>query len=249
VDRSTIARRLAVAGCVRPQDEAHELATAAPDDRVLEGWVRRRERGEPLAWIVGSVSFCGRRIDVERGVYVPRPQTEALARRAVDLLPASGFAADLCTGSGAIAVHLIHASRSVRVVGTDIDLVAVGCARRNGVPAIRTTLGAALRERSFDVVTAVAPYVPTDEIRLLPDDVRRHEPRGALDGGRDGLDVVRGVVAHAARLLRPGGWLLTEVGGDQDAQLAPTLAAHGFANAQPWFDDEGDLRGIAVRRR
>jgi release factor glutamine methyltransferase len=97
------------------------------------------------------------------------------------------------------------------------------------------------------VVTAVAPYVPTRELQLLPADVQRYEPRLALDGGADGLDLVRLVVQAGSRLLRPGGWLLTEVGGDQDRVLAPVLEAAGFDRSSPWFDAEGDLRGVAAR--
>jgi release factor glutamine methyltransferase len=93
----------------------------------------------------------------------------------------------------------------------------------------------------------VAPYVPTGDIRLLPADVQRYEPRLALDGGNDGLDLVRRIVGAAARLLRPGGWLLVELGGDQDRALSPTLATHGFDFAEAWFDEDGDLRGLAAQ--
>ena len=97
------------------------------------------------------------------------------------------------------------------------------------------------------MVTAVAPYVPTGELRLLPADVRRYEPRIALDGGEDGLAVVRRVVSAGARLLRGGGWLLLEIGGDQDRELTPTLDANGFTSIDPWFDEDGDLRGVAAQ--
>ena len=103
------------------------------------------------------------------------------------------------------------------------------------------------RAERFDVVTAVAPYVPTAAIALLPADVQRYEPRVALDGGTDGLDLVRRVVVAAGDLLRAGGWLLLEVGGDQDRVLAPTLAANGFDATTGWWDDDGDLRGLATR--
>ena len=105
-----------------------------------------------------------------------------------------------------------------------------------------------LRRGGFDVVTAVAPYVPTDDLRFLPADVQRYEPRLALDGGEDGLVLVRHVVRAAGELLRSGGWLLTEIGGDQDDRLAPALAAAGFDPAEPWYDEDDDLRGIAARR-
>jgi release factor glutamine methyltransferase len=134
------------------------------------------------------------------------------------------------------------------VVGVDIDARAVACARRNRVPAVVDDLGQSLRNGVFDVVTAIPPYVPTGDLRLLPADVQRYEPRQALDGGSDGLDVVRRVVAAATRLLRDGGWLLLEVGGDQDVLLAATLDRCGFDETDRWFDEDGDLRGLAVRR-
>ena len=97
------------------------------------------------------------------------------------------------------------------------------------------------------MVTAVAPYVPTGELRLLPADVQRYEPERALDGGDDGLRLVRRVVAAAARLLRAGGWLLVELGGRQDLALLPTLDAHGFEAVRTWTDEDGDLRGLEAQ--
>jgi len=242
-----VVERLRAAGCVRAEDEAAELLAAAPDDDTLDAWLARREQGEPLPWITGTTRFCARTIHVDAGVYVPRFQSEDLARRAAAVLPAHGRAVDLCTGAGAIAAHLrASVPRSV-VIGVDVDTRAVACARRNGVLAVVGDVDAPLRERAFDVVTAVAPYVPTDELAYLPADVQRHEPRLALDGGDDGLAVVRRVVGAAERLLRPGGWLLTELGGDQDVRLATALEP--FTRVAPWYDDEGDLRGIAALRR
>ena len=246
--RDELVARLRAAGCVAAEDEARQLETAAPDHPTLERWIARREQGEPFAWVTGTTSFCGRQVRVDPGVYVPRPHTEELARRAaVALASAPGRAVDLCTGSGAVAAHLMAASPGTTVVGVDIDPVAVRCARRNGVRAIVGGVDAPLLSRSFDVVTAVAPYVPTGEIRFLPADVQRHEPHRALDGGEDGLDLVRRVVAAAARLLRSAGWLFVELGGEQDAALAPTLDQHGFTALSTWSDVDGDLRGLAAR--
>ena len=245
-----VVRRLAAAGCVRPEDEATALRTAAPDQATLAAWVVRREQGEPLAWITGTTLFCGHTLHVEPGVYVPRPQTEELARRAATILGAGGLrAADLCTGAGAIAVHLRAAVPTASVMGVDVDPGAVRCARRNGIPAIVDDVGHALRAGAFDLVTAVPPYVPTAQLALLPSDVQRFEPRRALDGGPDGLDVARRIVASAARLLRPGGWLLLEVGADQDRVLEPALDAAGFGAVSTWADDDGDLRGLVARTR
>ena len=254
VSFTDVIARLRDAGCVAAEREASELAAAATNDGVLESWVRRRERGEPLAWITGTTVFCGRRIFVDPGVYVPRPQSERLARRAAGLLPATTWpatssAVDLCTGAGAIAMHLAAERPQATVVGVDIEAHAVRCARRNGVVTVRADVEAPLRDAAFDLVTAVAPYVPTSELRLLPEDVRRYEPRLALDGGDDGLRVLRRIVRSAARLLRSGGWLLVELGGQQDGALGPVLRENGFAHDAPWFDDDGDLRGLAAELR
>lgn len=256
-----LVRRLAAAGCVAPEGEAAEFVAAAPGGRVPESWLARREAGEPLAWIVGSVRFAGLRLRAVPGVYVPRPQTEALARRAAALLPPGGRALDLCTGIGAVAAHLRAAVPGTFVVGVDIDERAARAALANGVPTVVGDLdgarspirraGAGRRggDPGFDVVTAVAPYVPSDEVALLPAEVQAYEPRRALDGGADGLASVRRVAEVAATRLRSGGWLLVEVGGGQDRLLAPDLAALGFVHLDPWHDEEGDLRGVAARVR
>jgi release factor glutamine methyltransferase len=241
--------QLRAAGCVAAEEEADELLAAAPDGPVLEQWVVRRERGEPLAWITGSLQFCGHRVLVDPGVYVPRIQSEELARRAAALLPADGGrAVDLCTGAGAIAAHLVAAVPTAVVIGTDIDPASVRCARRNGVCGLVADLDEPLCGRMFDIVTAVPPYVPTAGLRYLPVDVQTYEPAPALDGGPDGLHLARRVVASASRLLRDGGWLLVELGGDQDRGLSPTLDGFGFEPAEPWFDEDDDLRGLAARR-
>jgi release factor glutamine methyltransferase len=242
--------RLTAAGCVAAIEEAAELLAAAPDEPTLEAWLCRREQGEPLAWITNTVLFCGHRLHVAPGVYVPRIQSEELAHRAAALLTENGRAVDLCTGVGAVAAHLMAAVPTAEVVGLDVDVRAAACARRNGVPTAVADLAEAVRgHERFDVITAVTPYVPTEEVRLLSADVQRYEPRVALDGGADGLELVRRVIAAATRLLRPAGWLLVEVGADQDVALAPTLAAAGLGRVTSWRDDDDDLRGIAAQRQ
>ncbi len=167
----------------------------------------------------------------------------------VALLPEGGAALDVCTGAGAIAAHLAAEVPSATVIGVDIDPRAVGCARRNGVLAVVGDLVAPIRDAPrFDLITAVAPYVPTEAIAFLPADVQRHEPRLALDGGADGTEVVGRIVSAAGRLLRPGGHLLVEIGGEQHASLLDPLAAAGFGEAAPWVDEDGDLRGLVALR-
>jgi release factor glutamine methyltransferase len=233
---------------VAADEEADDLIAAAPDSRTLDRWVNRREQGEPLAWITGTIRFCDLLLAVDRGVYVPRPQSEELARRAARLLGRTGGrAVDLCTGAGPVARHLSDRVPSALVLGVDVDPRAVACARRNGVHAVCGDLGASLCPSAFDLVTAVAPYVPTAAIDLLPSDVRRYEPHLALDGGDDGLEILRRVVRSASRLLRPEGWLLLELGGVQDVSLTADLLACGFGPPTVWRDEEGDLRGLATQ--
>ena len=241
-----MADRLRAAGCLAPEEEAAELLASGPDPGVLADWVCRREAGEPLAWITGRTTFCGRTVFVDPGVYVPRPHSEELVRRAAALL-GSGRAVDLCTGSGAVAASLAGSAPRAGVLGVDLDARAVACARRNGVAVIQADLGVPLASSAFDVVTAVAPYVPAADLAFLPRDVLRYEPMAALEGGADGLEVVRRVVSCAARILRPGGWLLLELGGRQHELLRAVLDDHGFTGVVTWEDEEGDLRGLAAR--
>jgi release factor glutamine methyltransferase len=240
------------AGCLAPREEAAELIAAARGDRrALSDLIARRSAGEPLAWLVGSTVFCGERLAVCPGVFVPRPQSEALALEAVSRLPRRGLAVDLCTGCGAVAVALSRARPEARVLATEVDPVAAACARGNGVDIYAGDMAAPLPTSvhgRVDVVTAVVPYVPSDELRLLARDVVAYEPRRALDGGADGTDLLRRAVVEAAVLLRPGGSLLLELGGRQADLLGPVLAEHGYSEVRLLLDEEGDLRGLACRR-
>ena len=235
-----------------PDDEAHELLAATHDLAELEALVLRREQGEPLAWLTGGVRFCGHWIEVDREVYVPRWQSEEMARAAGQRLAARGrgaVALDLCTGAGALASHLKRSSPSSLVLGVDIDLVAAQCAARNGVAVLVGDLGDALSSGWADVITAVAPYVPTKELRFLPSDVQRFEPRVALDGGGDGLAIVRRVIESAARLLKLGGELFVELGGDQAASASRALIHTGFEEIDLHVDEDGDLRWLRATKR
>jgi release factor glutamine methyltransferase len=207
----------------------------------------RRLAGEPLAWITGRTDFGGQSVLVHDGVYVPRWQSTALARRAGARLPPDGRAIDLCTGTGAVAAALSEARPAARVVATDSDGRAVDCARSNGVEAYQGDLFAPvppeLRGRT-DVVVAVVPYVPSAELRLLPRDTLAFEDAAHYDGGPDGADLLRRVVIEAPGHLRRGGALLLELGGDQAEVLRPTLDHFGYGAIRTWSDDDGDLRGL-----
>ena len=237
--RDPLAERLAAAGFVAPEEEAAELRAAGGD---LDALAARRLTGEPLAWITGTTRFCGLELVVHPGVYVPRPQTELIAERAAALLPPTGTAIDACCGCGAIAAVLTAAHPDARVLAYDVDPRAVACARENGVDA-QVKQGAWPLVSPFDLVVAVAPYVPTDELRLLHRDTLAFEPALAYDGGDDGLDIVRQVVREAQRVLKPGGALVLELGRGQPEALGLDWPAEIL------LDEDGDVRGLVARRR
>jgi release factor glutamine methyltransferase len=243
---------LSRAGFIAAEQEAQELvARAAGDVELLDSLVARRLTGEPLAWITGKVTFCGIEIRVDPGVYVPRWQSEPLARRAVERLPATGVAIDLCTGSGAIARTLTTNRPGARVVASDIDERAVACATANGVEVYRGDLFAPLPGTlagHVDVVVGVVPYVPTSELPLLQRDTFAFESTLSYDGGVDGTDVLRRVVRDSPRFLRRSGALLLELGGDQADALGDELARLGYVDISLLVDEEGDVRGIESRR-
>jgi release factor glutamine methyltransferase len=247
-EHGALAALLADAGFVAAEEEAGLLvAGAAGDAELLAAMVERRLTGEPLAWIIGSVSFCGLAILVQPGVYVPRRQSEQLARRAVERLPANGRAIDLCTGAGAIAKTLAANRPTARVVASDIDERAAACARTNRVEVYHGDLFAPLPralEGRVDVVVGVVPYVPTAELPLLQRDTFAFESPLAYDGGDDGTGILRRVLTGSLRFLRPGGALLLELGGDQADLLGDELARLGYVAVTTLADDDGDVRGI-----
>ena len=246
--RRALTDQLASAGFLAAGEEAEQLVAFAGDDATaLAHAVERRLTGEPLAWITGSTFFCGHRITVEPGVYVPRGFSEQLAKRAVELLPPAGTAIDVCTGSGGIARALMLARPDARVVAADLDPAAVACARTNGVEAFVGDLFDGLPhdlEHSADVVVGVVPYVPTGELVRLQRDTFAFETHLAYDGGEGGLSVLRRVIAEAPRFLRRGGALLLEVGGDQDQALRQDLERHSYRGVTALVDEDGDTRGI-----
>jgi release factor glutamine methyltransferase len=246
--RAELTELLAGEGFVAAEEEADELlARAAGDAALLETLVERRLTGEPLAWITGSVVFCDLEIRVDPGVYVPRWQSEQLARRAAARLPAAGSAIDLCTGSGAIARTLMTYRPGARVVACDLDERAVACARSNSVEAYHGDLFEPLPDAlrgCADVVVGVVPYVPTPELAFLQRDTFAFESALSYDGGEDGTRYLRRVLSEARRFLRPGGALLLELGGEQAAALEADLARLGYVDRTVLVDEDGDVRGI-----
>jgi len=215
--------------------------------------VRRRAGGEPTAYLTGVREFAGHRFQVDARVLVPRPETELLLEAALAALPEGGAALDLGTGSGALAVSLALARPGARVTAVDLSADALAVARLNA-----GALGATLEllqgdlfaplpaDRRFDVIASNPPYVPSGEIAGLAREVRR-EPALALDGGPDGLAVLRRIVAEAPRWLRPGGALLLEMHESHLEPLPALCLAARFATAEARRDLAG-LPRLTVAR-
>ncbi len=254
----TLTARLRAAGCVFAEDEARLMIEAAPTPEALEAMAARRVAGLPLEHILGWAEFCGLRIAVAAGVFVPRRRTEFLVRQAAALLDArrmvpgadrpAPVVVDLCCGSGAVGTALaalagpaelhcaIELHSAIELHCADIDPAAVACARTNVLPLggevhegdLYAPLPPGLRGR-VRLLAVNAPYVPSADIETMPQEARVHEPRACLDGGADGLEVQRRVAAGAREWLMPGGHVLIETSRRQAAQTAGIFRRHGLA--------------------
>ena len=246
--------RLRAAGCVFAEDEAAVLRAAAGSPADLERMVRRRVSGEPLEVVVGFADFCGVRVQVDAGVFVPRARTALMVSVAVEHLRRGAgrprVVVDLCCGTGAVGLAVLSEVGDVELVASDVDPAAVACARRNVEPVGGTVVEGDLDEAlpldlrgRVDVMTCNAPYVPTGAIATMPPEARDHEHRVALDGGADGLAVVRRVVATAPRWLAPGGLVVVEVGAGQVDAACDAVVTAGL---RPAVVTDDELGAIAV---
>lgn len=234
-DFSDLVTRLRTAGCVFAEDEAALLVEAAETPAGLDLLAGRRVAGQPLEHVLGWAEFRGLRIAVDPGVFVPRRRTEWLVTQAVALTKPGAVVVDLGCGSGALGVALAAELGGIELYAADLDPAAARCARRN-VAAVGGTvyegdlfdpLPPGLRGR-VDVLLANMPYVPSEEIALMPPEARRHEATVALDGGTDGLDVIRRVADAAPSWLAPRGSVLVEVGERQVSRVTEAFTGSGL---------------------
>jgi release factor glutamine methyltransferase len=203
--------------------------------------VKRRRVREPVAYLLGEREFYGRKFRVDKRVLVPRPDTETLVEVALKRTRARSMsmrALDLCTGSGCVATTVGRERVTSHVLATDLSDDALAVARDNAlrlgaynVAFQRADLFAGIRG-PFDVITANPPYIPSAEIATLDADVRNFEPRGALDGGPDGLDLVRRVVDGARALLDDGGVLAVEIGSGQAGEARAYFERSGYVEVE-----------------
>lgn len=252
---SSVARRLRASGSVFAEDEARALLSAARTQADLVTMLDKRVCGVPIEHIIGWAEFCGQRVAVEPGVFVPRRRTEFLVRQAVALIRPGDVVVELCTGTGAVAAAIAAATDVGELHATDIDAAAVRNAARN-LDAGRVHRGdlfeplpTSLRAR-VNVVVANTPYVPTYEVERLPREARLHEPRRALDGGDDGLDIQRRAAAAAPEWLAAGGYLLMETSERQAPETIEIVGRSGLVPSLTRSDelDATVVVGVAAQR-
>lgn len=244
--------------------------------RRFEQALERRRAGECVAYILGRKEFRGLDFAVTADVLVPRPDTETLVEAALSLIdertraasPPPAALLDLCTGSGALAVTLKHERPALRVCASDISGKALVVARKNALKILQPMEGGELPilfiesdlfDRigkaavpdfpgpvRFDFIISNPPYVPTAVLAALAPEVRR-EPPLALNGGEDGLDLIRRIIAEAPPFLCPGGTLLMEADPDQIKTIARILESRGYSDIQIYRDLAGQMRVIGGR--
>lgn len=226
---------------------------------ILRPMVKRRAAREPLQHIVGTVDFHGVELIVSPAALVPRHETEQLVEAAVSLLGKESRASvlDVGTGTGAILLAIVHAIPGARGVGVDVSGGALELAKAN---AEKTGLAARIEFRqgdlfeamkpgeAFDLLVSNPPYIPTGEIPKLQPEVQQ-DPREALDGGADGLDVIRRLISQGATHLAPGGWLLIEIGHDQAPRVKPLLEENGWIEIRFVNDLQGIARIAQARKK
>ena len=208
------------------------------ESEALAGAVARRERHEPLQYIIGVWGFCGQEYEINEHTLIPRADTEVLVEEALKTLPRGARFADLCTGSGCIAVSTLCMRRDTGAVAVDLFPETLEVARRNalrnGVEDRVTFLRAdvlaplPLEAGQFDAILSNPPYIRTEVVETLAPELA-YEPRAALDGGADGLIFYRAILERHAALLKRDGFFLFEIGYDQGGDLDRLAAEHGFA--------------------
>ncbi len=231
-----------------------------PEIKAYRELVRRRAAYEPVAYITGRRYFWTLELYIDKGVLIPRPETELLVEHALKFLSTLDAAQprvlDIGTGSGAISLSLAADMPHLDIVALDASEQAAACAKAN---AARLQLPVKVEQAHFpdvctqdagcyDLIVSNPPYIPAGTIELLAPDIRDYEPRLALDGGPDGLEVYRRWIPHCARLLVPGGALMLEIGHDQGPGVTELLAASGFSDMEV-VADYAHLERVVICRK
>lgn len=226
---------------------------ASPEtERAYAALIARRRAREPLQYILGEAPFMGRMYKCRPGVLIPRFDTEILCRQALDRLQGGERVLDLCTGSGILAVEIACRFPLSRVTAADISPEALALAEENArthgaqVRFVQGDLYGPVEQQTFDMILSNPPYISREEMRDLQAEVRQ-EPPQALDGGKDGLDLYRRIVARAPEHLETGGWLLLEIGCRQAAAVTELMEKAGMCEISVYRDLNGLDRAVAGR--
>ena len=219
---------------------------------AYEQWLARRERREPLQYILGTQPFMGCMLAVSPAALIPRADTECLCEAALAVLKPGMRVLDLCTGTGALAIALKKHCPGAEVCASDLSEDALALAGenadRNGtdVRFFAGDLFTPLHGERFDLIVSNPPYIPRGELPGLQAEVR-FEPDMALDGGEDGLDFYRRIAAETPGYLNPGGWLMLEIGSTQAQDVSRLLQEHGFSEIKILPDLAGLDRVVGAR--
>ncbi len=240
---------------------AHALYTDASltisrkQQRTIDAMLNKRVQGRPVQYILGDQAFYGLSFKVSPHVLIPRPETELLVEKVLE--KAKDFAApsilDLCTGSGCIAVAIKSKLAKAAISASDISFFALWTARKNAqlnhtdVRFLKSNLFGQISGR-FDIIVTNPPYINQSDYAALDPKVRNFEPKGALLGGQDGLDLIRRIIRQAPEHLKAGGWLLMEMGHDQREAAERMMAENGFAEIQTFQDYSGFDRIVTGKK-
>lgn len=247
-----------VTGFSREYIYTHDPPLSEKQRNLLEGYVVRRLKGEPLQYITGRAGFYGREFSVGRGVLIPRPETEVLVEEAIKIIRSEGWEApavlDLCTGSGCVAITIGLEIPGADVTGVDISDEALGYAELNkklygaeNVRFLKGDLFMPVQKNRFDIILSNPPYVRSTEYRFLQREVREYEPEGALLAGKGGVDVIERILSEAPRYIMPHGYVLLEVGKGQAKEVKDIALRWGFIHVETVKDLSGIERVVVFR--
>ena len=226
------------------------------EERAYADLLQRRSRREPVAYITGTREFFGRDFRVNPSVLIPRPETEILVEQAISLAPAGAKILEIGVGSGAVIISVLCEREDLLGFGNDISLAALSTARENaglhGVAnRLRLFAGNSLKSTggTWPLIIANPPYIARDDMDTLEDDVRLYEPGSALFGGKDGLDIVKGIIGSLGLMLASGGMLIMEVGLGQKEAVDSLVAYRGTIRVRSWIKDLSGIERAVIMER
>lgn len=238
-----------------------ERVLGRDNSSLVSSVLKRRISGEPIQYILGKTEFMGLEFKVNKDVFIPRPETEILAEVVIKIVRDSKFMVnsilDLCTGSGCIAISLAKFLFNVKITATDISPKAIEIASYNArlnnvterIEFIKSDLFTqyAIRNTQYDIIVSNPPYIPSAEIDNLQPEIS-YEPRIALDGGKDGLEIYRKIIHQAPRHLQQGGFLILEMGFNQAKEIKNIFQKYGNFKILKVIKDYNNIDRVIVAK-